>query len=83
VIISCCRRLSGKSGDIRTPNVANAWWSASGIRLWDATIPETPSSVGWTGSAYSTGYKRALRVQGAAQGFRRFAERHGLDPGHR
>jgi hypothetical protein len=25
VIISCWRRVSGKSGDISTPKVANAW----------------------------------------------------------
>jgi hypothetical protein len=25
VIISCCRRESGKSGDISTPKVANPW----------------------------------------------------------
>ncbi len=26
-----------------TPNVANAWWSAAGISVWEATIPEVPT----------------------------------------
>ena len=56
VISSCCRRVSGSSGDISTPKVAKAWWSASGIRLCDATIWLVPPSVvGCTGVAYSIG----------------------------
>jgi hypothetical protein len=35
VIISCCRRERGRSGDINAPNVANAWYTASGMRLCD------------------------------------------------
>src|SRR5215469_14388938 len=57
VIISCCRRVSGNSGDIRTPNVAKAWYSASGMRVCDPTIPAPPSSVANIGLAYSLGYR--------------------------
>src|SRR5579884_522283 len=57
-IISCWRRSNGKSGDISAPNVANAWYSASGIRLCEATIWDAPpSGEGCTGVAYSFGYK--------------------------
>src|ERR1700733_8116216 len=57
VIISCWRRVSGKSGDIRTPKVAKAWYKASGMRLWEATISDDPPPAdGCTGAAYSFGY---------------------------
>ena len=37
VIISCWRRVSGRSGDISAPNVPKACSRASGIRECDAT----------------------------------------------
>src|SRR5689334_6411264 len=57
VIISCWRRVRGSSGDINTPNVEKAWKRASGIRLWDATMPASSSSLRKTGEAYSCGYR--------------------------
>jgi hypothetical protein len=54
-IISCWRRLSGRSGDMSDPNVANAWCSASGMSECAATMPAISSSCGRTGASYSAG----------------------------
>jgi hypothetical protein len=41
VIISCWRRVSGRSGAIIAPKAAKAWCSASGISLLDLRLEKT------------------------------------------
>ena len=80
MIISCWRRVSGRSGDISAPNVAKAWCSASGIRVCVATM--LVAAVVARVPRVLLRVEPVLRLERPAQRLVGLRERDRLDPGH-
>ena len=81
VINSCWRRVSGSAGDIRAPNVAKAWKSASGMSVRGHNLGDAFTGV-VDGDGVFRGIQRALACDGALQPLAAFGERKRFHPGH-